>query len=86
VRLQCHWFKIQEVSRTPVGIEFLFLEFKSDTRWVFIALRTIIHGPDIAIYAWQRSGDRFAEIMSEGRNAAEAGQLVTQRGDPLRQG
>ena len=67
---------VQEVSAATVGIPILLIDLEAHAGGVSVSLRMVIDGDHVALRGGAGRGHRLAEIMGEGCQSAEPGQVV----------
>src|SRR5271163_2702895 len=77
---------VQEVSRATIGINFFFINLKSDSTRIVIAFRSIVHRTHDALTFRELRGNRFAEIGGKGGNAALSWKMIAHEGYLLNSG
>ncbi len=75
--------EIQEVGRAEIRVDLLLLDFEPRLRRVVVSLREIVDRDHEAIGTRVLGGDRRAEVIREGRDAAFPRQIVTDESDLL---
>ena len=74
-----------EVVRGPaIGIEVLLVQLEADARGILVGARAIVDGPDVTARPGRLGRHGLAEIMGEGRYAAEPRGIIAEKGDPSR--
>jgi hypothetical protein len=71
---------VQEVSRPTIGIDFLFINLKSDSTRIVIAFRAIIHCTYNALTFRELRGNGFADIGGKGSYAALTREMIADEG------
>ena len=75
--------EIEEIGRPQVRVELLFLDLEPDFRRVVVTLGNVVDRHDEAIRAGILGGDRRAEVVGEGRDAALSRQVIADERDLL---
>ena len=73
--------EVEEIGGATVGVEVFFEEFEADAGWVVVALDPVVDCADEAVGFRSGGGDGLAEVVGEGGDAAESGQVICQEGD-----
>ena len=75
--------EIEEIGRAEVGIDLLLFNFEADFGRVFVALWHVVDRDDETIRTRVLGGDRGAQVVGEGRNAASSWQVIADERDLL---
>ena len=73
--------EVEVIGRPEIGIELLLLDLEPDLRGIVVALGEIVDRNHEAIGAGKLGGDRGADIVREGGDAALARQIIADEGD-----
>jgi len=76
--------EIQEIRRPTIGVQIFLVQFKPDPGRIVVSIGPVVDGTGETVGFGRRRGDRFAEIVGEGGDAAETGQVAAQEGDAFR--
>src|ERR1700686_1861900 len=71
---------VEEVSRAPKGIEFLFIDFKSHLSRIIITFGSIIHCAHYALALRILRSNSFTDVRGIGSNAAMTRKMIPKEG------
>ena len=71
---------VEEVSRAPIGIEFLFVDFKSYLSRIIITFRSIIDCAHHALALRVLRSNSFTNVRGKGSNAALTRKMIPEEG------
>ena len=71
---------VEEVSRAPIGIEFLLVDFKSHLSRIIITFGSIIDCAHHALALWVLRSNSLTNVRGKGSNAALTRKMIPQEG------
>src|SRR5438067_8305233 len=77
---------VQEIRRTPVGVDLLFVDLKTDTRRIIVAFRVIVNCSHEALAMRVRGCDRLANVGRKCRDATLPWHIISKKGDAVDRG